>query len=149
MCVRPCNCRDLSYILCLGVCCRVVGFLRNLKDLRRLSNSLTRDALVTAANALVSSRLDYCNSLFRSLSSYNMRKLQTVQNSLAHVVTKTTKYTHISPVRKIKLHWLPIEYHCVFKTALLVYKFLHSGTPDYFIPYLKPRPVVPNQMVSF
>ena len=63
-----------------------------------------------------------------------MRKLQTV---LACVVTKTTKYKHISPVRK-KLHWLPIEYH-VFKTALLVYKFLHSGTPDYFTPYIKPK----------
>ena len=34
------------------------------------------------------------------------------------------------------LHWLPIEYRCVFKTALLVYKFLHSGTPEY--SYLKP-----------
>ena len=79
--------------------------------------------------ALVSSRLDYCNSLFRSLPSYNMRKLQTVQNSLARVVTKTTRYTYISPVRK-KLHWLPIEYRCVFKTALLVYKFLYSGTPN-------------------
>ena len=54
------------------------------------------------------------------------------------VVTKTTRYTHISPVRK-KLHWLLIEYRCVFKTALLVYKFLHSGTPDYFTPYLKPK----------
>ena len=26
-----------------------------------------------------------------------------------------------------------------FKTALLVYKFIHSGTPDYFTPYLKPK----------
>ena len=41
---------------------------------------------------------------------------------------QTTRHTHILPVRK-KLHWLPIEYRCVYKTALLVYKFIHSGTP--------------------
>ena len=27
----------------------------------------------------------------------------------------------------------------ILVTALLVYKFLHSGTPDYFTPYLKPK----------
>ena len=27
----------------------------------------------------------------------------------------------------------------VFKIALLVYKFLHSGHPKYFEPFLKPR----------
>ena len=47
--------------------------------LRRLSNYLTRDALVTDAKILVSRCLDYRNSLFRSHSSYNIRKLQTVR----------------------------------------------------------------------
>ena len=27
----------------------------------------------------------------------------------------------------------------MFKMALLVYKFLHTGTPGYFTPFLKPR----------
>ena len=44
------------------------------------------------ANALVSSRVEYCNSLFRSLSSFNMRKLQCMQNTLGRIVTK--KDTH-------------------------------------------------------
>ena len=35
-----------------------------------------------------------------------------------------------------KLHWLPIKYRCIFKTATLVYKFLHSGSPSYFKPFL-------------
>ena len=49
-----------------------------------------------------------------------------------------TKYSHITPVRK-GLHWLPIKHHYVFKTALLVYKFLHSSYPKYFETFLKPR----------
>ena len=91
-----------------------------------------------AANALVGSRLDYCNSLFRSLSALDLRKLQCVQNSLARIVANTTKYSHITAVRKV-LHWLPIKYRSIFKTAMLVYKFLHSGNPKYFEPFLIPR----------
>ena len=39
-----------------------------IRDLRRLRGYLTREAALLAANALVGSRFDYCNSLFRSLS---------------------------------------------------------------------------------
>ena len=35
-----------------------------------------------------------------------------------------------------KLHWLPVEHHTVFKTATLVFRFLHTGFPKYFTPYL-------------
>ena len=91
-----------------------------------------------AANALVGSQLDYCNSLFRGLSALDLRKLQCVQNSLARIVANTTKYSHITPVRKA-LHWLPIKYRSIFKTAMLVYKFQHSGNPKYFEPFLIPR----------
>ena len=43
-------------------------------DLRQVQY-LTDEAAVLASNPLVSSRLNYCNSLFRSLSSFNMHKL--------------------------------------------------------------------------
>ena len=86
----------------------------------------------------MSSRLDYCNSLFRSLSSLNMRKLQCIQNTLARIVTNCNKYTRASPILK-RLHWLPVESRCIFKTATLVYKFLHSGHPSYFGPLLPTR----------
>ena len=90
-------------------------------DLRRVRQYLTDAA----------SCLDYCNSLFMSLSSLNMRKLQCIQNTLARIVTNCNKYTRASPVLK-RLHWLPVEVRCIFKTAILVYKFLHSGHPSYF-----------------
>ena len=86
------------------------------------------------ANALVSTRLDYCNSLFRSLSKFNLRKLQCIQNSAARIVSNTSQYTSITPVLK-KLHWIPVEQRIVFKTATLVYKYLHTGFPRYLAPY--------------
>ena len=45
------------------------------------------------------------------------------------------KYAHVTTILK-KLHWLPVRYRCIFKTATLVYKFLHSGSPFYFEPFL-------------
>ena len=105
------------------------------RDFRHVRRFLTHDVSVLVANALVSSRLDNCNSLFRSLSKFNLRKLQCIQNSAGRIVSNTSRYTSITPVLK-ELHWLPVEQRTVFKTATLVYKFLHTGFPRYFAPYL-------------
>ena len=74
-------------------------------------------------------------TLFRGLSSFNQHKLQSIQNTLARIVTNHRKYTHVTPILQ-KLHWLPVKYRCIFKTATLVYKFLHSGSPSYFEPFM-------------
>ena len=119
----------------------------SVRDLKRLRGHLTHEAALMAANALVGSRLDYCNSLFRGLSALDLRKLQCVQNNLARIVANTTKYSHITPVRKA-LHWLPIKYRSSFKTAMLVYKFLPSGNPKYFESFLIPRHSAYNTLRS-
>ena len=105
-----------------------------MRDLCRIRQYLTPEVAVLAANALISS-LDYCNSLFRGLSCFNQHKLQSIQNTLARIVTNHRNYAHVTPILK-QLHWLPIKYRCMFKTATLVYKFLHSGSPSYFQPFL-------------
>ena len=75
-----------------------------LRDFRNIRQFLTHDAAVSVANAFVSSQLDYCKSLFRSLLR--------------------------------KLYWLPVQFHSQFKLATLVYKFIHTGFPKYFAPFL-------------
>ena len=96
-----------------------------------MSGGFSLVMLVLVVNTLVSSQLDYCNSLFRSLSKFNLHKLQCIQNSAARIVSNPSQYTIITPVLK-KLHWLPVEQRTVFKTATLVYKYLHTGFPRYF-----------------
>ena len=61
-----------------------------LHDFRYVRRFLTHDVFVLVANALVSSRLDYCNSLFRSLLKFNLHKLQGIQNSAARIVSNTS-----------------------------------------------------------
>ena len=106
-----------------------------IKDLGRIRRFLTKDVAICVANALVSSRLDYCNSLFRSLSTRELHRLQCLQNSIARIVARSTKFSHITPVLR-DLHWLPVKFRSMFKTATLVYKFLNTGQPKYFAPYL-------------
>ena len=105
-----------------------------MRDLRRNRHYLTPKVAVLATNALVSIRLDYCNSLFTRLSCLNQHKLQSIQNTLACIVTTHRKYADVTPILK-QLPWLPVKYHCMFKTATPVYKFLHNGFPSYFEPF--------------
>ena len=85
--------------------------------------------------------------LFRGLSVATLRKLQCIQNSLARIVCRTTCLSHTTPLRKA-LHWLPIRHRCIFKTALLVYKYLHTNCPKYFSPFLKVRQCAYNTRLS-
>ena len=98
------------------------------RDLYRICPLLDLNTSVLLTNALVSSRLDYCNSLFLSLTDFELRRLQLVQNSLCRVVTRFSKYSHITPQLK-KLHWVPVKYRIQFKIGLITYKILNQGQP--------------------
>ena len=93
----------------------------HVRDLYRICPLLDLNTSVLVANALVSSRLDYCNLLFLSLTDFELRRLQLVQSSLCRVVTRSFKFSHISPQLK-KLHWLPVRYRVQFKIGLITYK---------------------------
>ena len=41
-----------------------------------------------------------------------------------------------------KLHWLPVEQRTVFKTATLVYKYLHTGFPGILLHIFLPTAVL-------
>ena len=70
------------------------------RDLYRICPLLELNTSVLLTNALVSSRLDYCNSLFLSLTDFELRRLQLVQNSLCRVVTHSSKFSPITPQLK-------------------------------------------------
>ena len=61
------------------------------RDLYKIRPLLDLNTLVLLSNALVSSRLDYYNSLFFSLTDFELRRLQLVQNSLCRVVIHSNK----------------------------------------------------------
>ena len=58
----------------------------HLRKLRRVRRYLNHETAVKVANALVSSRLDYCNSLLYNIKKAYTGRLQRVQNALCHTV---------------------------------------------------------------
>ena len=78
----------------------------------------------------MSSRLDYCNSLFSSLT--DLTRLLCVKNSFCRVVTHSSKYSPISPPPELKeLYWLPVKYTVQLKRGLNTYKILKYSQPAY------------------
>ena len=102
----------------------------HVRDLYRIRPLLDLKTSVLLANALVSSRLDYCNSLFLSLTDFELRRLQLVQNSPCRVVTRSSKLSHITPQLK-KLHGFPVRYMVQFNNGLITCKILNQGQPVY------------------
>ena len=89
----------------------------HLRDLRQICKFLTNETAILLANAMVSSCLDYCNSLLYGVSKSNIAKLQRVQNALCRIIFRLDKMSHVTPFLK-KLHWLPIQ-HCIHFLARL------------------------------
>ena len=57
-----------------------------LYNIRKIRNYLTKDATAILVHALVTSRLDCCNSILYGLPAYQIAKLQRVQNTAARLV---------------------------------------------------------------
>ena len=76
----------------------------HIRDIRRIRHLLPLSTATALANSLVSSKLDYCNSLYSGISQTNLNKLQRIQNSLARVHYKYFKIsTHHTNTQKTTL----------------------------------------------
>lgn len=101
--------------------------LRNLGFIRKY---LTKFAAEQLIHALISSRIDFCNSLFCNLPQKEINRLQRLQNCAARLLTYTKKYTSITPILR-SLHWLPVDKRIIFKVLLLVFRALNTCGPTY------------------
>ena len=95
--------------------------------IRKFPSSKTTEILV---HAFVSSKLDYCNSLLYNVPMYVLKKLQSVQNASARLITCSRKYDHITPILS-DLHWLTVNERIKFKIPLLTFEALHQQAPTY------------------
>jgi len=110
-----------------------------IRQLHQVRPSLNFNSSKLLANALVSSKLDFCNSLYYGLPQNQIHRMQLVQNSLARVVCPgISRRDHISPILR-SLHWLPVEQRIQYKLLVLSYKTLLYNQPTYLRDLLAPH----------
>ena len=103
----------------------------HLRQLRTVRGTLTTDAAKTVVHAFITSRLDYCNSVFRNATAAHLYPLQSVLHASPCVIRRKRKYDHISATIRDQLHWLPVKQRIDHKLCTLIYKSLHNIAPVY------------------
>jgi len=91
---------------------------------------MPRFATKTLVPAFISRRLDYCNSLLYDINDGLLRRLQSVQNAAARLVTGVRRRDRISPLLR-QLHRLPVaaRQRVTFKVPELVHQSLAGVVP--------------------
>ncbi len=107
-----------------------------LHNIRKIRPFLTEHAAQLLVQALVISRLDYCNALLAGLPSNTIKPLQMIQNAAAQLVFNKPKRAHVTPLF-ISLHWLVVAARIQFKTLMLAYRTTTGSAPTYFHSLLR------------
>ena len=102
--------------------------LYHLNNIGRIKRFLTFEDRKLIVQAIVMSRIDYCNSLLYGVAATNLSKLQRVQNAAVRLVCSLPRHEHITS-SFIRLHGLPINFRINFNIAMLCFKCIHGQAP--------------------
>ena len=118
-----------------------------LRQLRTIRHSLSADNARMLVHALVSTQVDYCNSILYQVAAVHLRPLQSVLNAAARLIVMKQKYDHITPTLRDDLHWLPVKRRIEYKLILIlfVFKCRHQMAPSYLSMMCA---VLPNQHLT-
>jgi len=103
--------------------------LRRIRSVRR---SIPRRALLTLIQAVVVSKVDYCNSVLAGVSDSLLRRLQSMLNAAARLVFLARISEHTTPLLR-ELHWLRVPPERIkFRLCVLAFRCLHGTASRYF-----------------
>ena len=116
---------------------QLCGYYFHLHRINQIKRYVDQDCLRSLVHAFITSRLDYCNSLYshcnRNVSS--RQRLQRVQNRAACLVLNVLPHTLSLPLLQ-QLHWLPIQARISYKLCFLMYRVTNGTAPLYLVELL-------------
>ena len=86
-------------------------------QLRQAKKNLDEGSVKTSIQALVLSRLDYCNSILFNLPDVTLAPLIRVQHSAARLIRNLKRQDPVLPLM-MELHWLPLRFRITFKLCM-------------------------------
>ena len=116
-----------------------------LRQSRSIRQCLTTEAATALVYAYVISRVDYCKSVLFSASDRVHRKLQSVLNSAARLITGRRLHDHITPIMRDELHWLPVSQRIAYKLAVITHNCLRGLGPQYLLDMLHQIVGIPHR----
>ena len=72
-------------------------------------------------HSFITSRIDFCNSVYFTLPDYSRSQIQTIQNSCAKCLTGARRFDSAKEALKT-LHWLTVKARAHFKILIFAYK---------------------------
>ena len=126
---------DFNFKRQISQTCKICFY--HIRDFQHIRKSLSPEAAKAVACVLVTSHLDYCISVLCNLPDRDIEILQRIQNCLARVVCKASRFSRSKPLLYF-LHWLPVKYRICFKLCTITFKAFLFHQPTYLFNYLVP-----------
>ena len=114
---------QVSRIVC-AFNCQVSMCAFHLSNINQISRYLPPTTKERLANAIMTSLLDYCNSLLHVTTANDIARLQRMYNSAARLILRSDSATPLLCV----LHWLAVARRIDFKLLAFTYKAVHGDT---------------------
>ena len=96
----------------------------------KISHTLDINTTKLLIQALVLSKVDYCNSLLLGTANCHLAKLQRIQNTACRFTYIKLKFDQVTPLL-MQLHWLKVHDCIVYKVAVLMHKCVIGSAPKY------------------
>ena len=95
-----------------------------------MKSFLSKSQITMLIQAVILSKIDYCNCLYYGCQPFTINQLQIIQNRACRLIFGLRK-REPTEEKLVELHWLRVQERIEFKFLLLVYKCIHGLAPLY------------------
>src|SRR6218665_2270551 len=111
-----------------------------LRQLRVISCSLTSTATATLVHASVTSRLDYCSTLYVGLPALGLGCIERVICTAARLIGGIPRTGDVSAYMLDVLQWLPLQQRIMFRIGAIFWRCILGLAPAYLRDLCSPTP---------
>ena len=106
------------------------------RSFSRSCKLLAIDSRKLLYNAIIASRLNYCDTVWDNCGANNRNRLQTIQNRCARVILGRRPGSSAAPLLR-ELGWLTLQYKRKLHKCVLLYKLINGDGPQVLVQMLE------------